>query len=207
MKTLFKLIIPIFLLLGLTQTTFAQNATYKHNVHLGTGFSLTGALFSDFIADSLDLGINRVSSTPAIQATYDYGFSERFSIGLAVSHQTFALEQEGYDYVFLDDTLAANGEHFLADVNRNNVAVRLLWHYVSRERLDMYVAARYGVTYWKTDVEYVDTNTKTTETAFVPFAPQIALGLRYYVTPQIGFSIESGFGAPHFFNAGVNYRF
>ncbi|MFK7947709.1 MAG: hypothetical protein AB8G11_08970 [Saprospiraceae bacterium] len=203
MKNLMKVILPLFVLLICSHTTFAQNETYRKNIHIGTGFSLGAAMLS-----SMDtIGIHNITSSPALQFAYDKAINKRFSVGFAYSHQDFELEHSGFAYSFLGDEIATGTEALIADVNRNNFAVRLLWHYVSRERLDMYVAGRYGFTYWKTDVNYIGEIDDMTAREVVWFAPQVALGLRYYVTPKVGFNIESAFGSPHFLNVGVNYRF
>lgn len=202
-----KVILPLFVLLIFSQTTFAQNETYRKNIHIGTGFSLGAAVLSNPNADDVTIGIHNITSSPAFQFAYDKAINKRFGYGFAYSHQDYELEHSGFAYSFLGDEIATGTEALIADVNRNNIAVRLLWHYVSRERLDMYVSGRYGITYWKTDVNYIGEKDDMTTREIVWFAPQVALGLRYYVTPKVGFNIESAIGSPHFLNIGVNYRF
>lgn len=205
MKNLIKVILPVFVLLFFSQTTYAQNETYRTNLHIGAGFSLGAGLLSD--PNEISIGVHEVTSSPAFQVTYDKAINKRFSYGFAFSHQDYELEHSGFAYSFLNDEFASGTEALIADVNRNNFAVRLLWHYVSRERLDMYVSGRYGFTYWKSDVNYVGEKEDMTARELVWFAPQVALGLRYYVTPKVGLSIENAIGSPHFLNIGVNYRF
>lgn len=184
----------------------AQNGDYKQNIYVGAGFSLVGGLF-----DALGgTGTESFSTTslPAIQLNYDYALTPKLSAGAAFSYQGFGFDVT--DYTFLDDSLNLTTESFSGNVNRTNIAARVLFHYGNNEKLDMYSGVRLGMTNWKTSSE----STSGAVSDFFgdgfsgwSFAPQlIAFGLRYYVTDNIGLSFESTLGAPHFLSAGVNYR-
>lgn len=203
-----KRLYAIILFSSLVQIAFAQNEDYyQHNVHVGTGFSLAGAVFRDWIPDSLDLGISRVESKIAKQFTYDYSFHPRWSVGFAYSNQRFLIEQSGYSLTLFDNVLS-EGEHITGKIDRNNYAVRVLFHYFNKEGLDMYISARNGITRWRMKIEEVDTENKFTKTATVWFAPQLALGMRYYfIKDKVGLNLEAGVGSPHYLNVGLNYRF
>ena len=202
-----KKIFTIISLLVLVQIAFAQNENFQHNIHVGAGFSLAGAVFTDRVPDSLDMGINRIDSKIAKQFTYDYSFHPRWSVGFAYSNQRFLLEQSGYSLTVLDNVLS-EGEHIMGKINRNNYAVRVLFHYFNKDELDMYISARNGITRWRMKIEEVDTENKFTKTSTIWFAPQLALGMRYYfIKDKIGLSLEAGVGSPHYLNAGLNFRF
>lgn len=196
MNNVLKTIFSSLFFLGMMLNVNAQNSTYRHNFQIGGGFSAYG-IYNSVISlqqDSLASGDitwkSHGSSRPAIQLTYDFAFNDKFSIGLAYSYQRFILDVPQYVYM---------------DSKRNNVAVRFLWHYVQKERLDMYVAARLGVTFWDENFDYTHDPFDMAEKRKLP-APQIALGTRYYITKNIGLSIEAAFGAPHYFSFGANYR-
>lgn len=196
MKFLQKPTLTLFFF-GLMLSVNAQNTDYRNNFYIGGAFSLYGvynsvtSLQQDSSTTTGDITWkSHGSSKPAIQLTYDFALSNKFSVGLAYSYQRFILDVP--DFVYLDS-------------KRNNIAVRFLWHYVQNERLDMYAAARLGMTYWNENYDYTyDPNDMIEKRKLI--APQLALGTRYYITPNIGLSIEAAFGAPHYLSFGANYR-
>lgn len=197
MKNILKITFVAVCLLTFVLHGNAQNSEYRHNFYIGGGLSAYGAynkvqlLYQDSIAPDNITWKSYGSSKPAIQLAYDFAINDKFSVGVAYSYQRFILDVPQYVY---------------SDSKRNNIAVRFLWHYVQNERLDMYAAARLGMTFWNENYDY----------SYDPFdeivkrnlpAPQIALGTRYYITENIGLGIEAAFGAPHYFSFGANYRF
>lgn len=197
MKNILKITFVAICLLTFALHGSAQNSAYRSNFYVGGAFSAYGiynsvaSLQQDSIAPDNITWKSHGHSKPALQFTYDFAFNDKFSIGVAYSYQRFILDVPQYVY---------------ADSKRTNVAIRFLWHYVQNERLDMYAAARLGMTFWDEDFDYTYDPFDTAEKRKLP-APQIALGTRYYVTPNIGLGIEAAVGAPHYFSFGANYRF
>ncbi|MFK7951083.1 MAG: hypothetical protein AB8G11_26115 [Saprospiraceae bacterium] len=196
MKILQKTIFLILFTFGFIYSINAQNADYRNNFYVGGGFSAYGILNSitslqqDSIAPDNITWRSNGRSKPAIQLTYDFALSNKFSVGVAYSYQRFILDVPQYIY---------------SDSKRNNIAIRFLWHYVQNERLDMYTAARIGMTFWNESFDYDYDPLDTVEKRRL-LAPQVALGTRYYITQNIGLGIEAALGAPHYFSFGVNYR-
>lgn len=191
-----------------------QNSTYRQNAYLGLGFSGKGLQYADDV--TIDNGSHLLSDTllihsirssrVAIQANYDYALTNRFSIGLAYSNQGFSENNSAYSMMGVD-SIPVPQQDYDAAIQRNNLAVRLLWHYVQNEHWDIYAGLRYGVTFTTSKYVFPTANTdfKETETDFTSI--QFALGWRYYINDQVGLSVEAALGKPHFLSVGANYRF
>jgi opacity protein-like surface antigen len=188
-----------------SNSLFAQNGDYKSNIYAGAGFSLAGALFDALGAGGT--GEVTTNSLPAIQLNYDYALTPRVSAGLAFSYQGFGFDVNDYQYLDQDFNLVT--EDFSADLQRTNIALRVLFHYGNSEKLDMYSGVRVGMTNWVSKINSSDPNNDFfgADLSGWSFAPQlIGFGMRYYVTDNIGLSLETALGAPHFLSIGANYR-
>jgi hypothetical protein len=189
-----------------TNSVSAQNGDYKQNIYAGAGFSLVGGLFDALGSDTS--GAFTTSSLPAIQFNYDYALTPKISVGAAFSYQAFGFDV--MDYTFVDASQNSVTEDFSANLRRTNLALRIMFHYGNSEKLDMYSGVRLGMTGWNISSE----STTGAASDFFDgsyngwgFAPQvIPFGLRFYVTNNIGLSLESAIGAPHFLSIGANYR-
>jgi len=184
--------------------TNLQAQDHKSAITVNAGFSLVGGLF-DLPDAGNTTGDVSSYSLPAIQVGYDYFILNWFSVGAAGSFQFM-----GVDY---DNYVDENGEtvNGTLDIVRSNFAARALFHYFNKGRLDMYSGVRLGLTNWaiSDDLsnESYDYNSVVSSTG-TNFAPQLILyGLRGYITENIGLNAELAVGAPHFFSAGLNYRF
>ncbi len=172
---------------------------HKSALTVNAGFSLIGGLFS-----LPDEGVSNYS-IPAIQVGYDYYILNWFSLGAAGSIQFMGVDYDNYEY--------ETGEFVNGDLSivRTNVAMRALFHYFNRNRLNMYSGVRMGLTNWNIDNNLTDKNYDYDEvlsSTGIVFAPQLVLfGLRGYFTENFGANLEFAVGPPHFFSAGLNYRF
>lgn len=199
-----KLAFALVFTFGIGQLAFAQSPEHKHNVYLGAGFSLVGGLF--------DLGSNgdtvNTNSSPALQLTYDYSVSKVITIGAAFSRQSYTFAFNDYTYT---DPNSGNlvTESFSGQLNRTNIAARVLFHYGNKGKLDMYSGLRLGMTNWAGNFETTDPNFDQFDSFNGwAFAPQlIPFALRYYPAANVGLSFETAVGAPHLFTTGLNYRF
>ena len=180
--------------------TSLQAQDHKSAITVNAGFSLVGGFFS--VSDE---GVSNYS-IPAIQVGYDYYITNWFSMGAAGSIQMMGVEYDNYEY---EAGEVVDGE---LDIVRSNFAVRALFHYFNRGRIDMYSGVRMGLTNWSisenlTDNTY-DYNNVFDQTSGVLFAPQLVLyGLRGYFTENLGANFELAVGLPHFLSVGLNYRF
>jgi hypothetical protein len=200
--------------LGWSTDTFGQSQDLRQNIYVGTGFSLMGFRYSDGAVVSNGAYINNDTlliysvrnSRAALQTTYDYALNNRFSVGIAYSNQGFSENNSAYYYESFD-SVGVPQRDYTTKINRNNIAIRFLWHYVQNEHFDIYAGLRYGVTVtnYKYDFFNLNTDLKITESDWTSI--QLALGWRYYITENIALSAEAALGKPHYLSVGANYRF
>jgi hypothetical protein len=185
-----KILLLSFLALSLSFSVHAQNEAHKSTICVNGGFSLVGTIIS--------AANGQTSSIPAIQFTYDYGLTNWFSLGGAVSYQ-------GMNIDYTD----SNFGDYSTSLKRLNFGLRSLFHYANSGKVDLYSGLRLGYTNWNVsstskDPDY-DPNSVFSGGGF---APQVILfGFRGYFTEHFGLNSELTVGAPHYFSIGLNYRF
>ena len=173
-------------------TLSAQRMAGESTIGVHTGFSLASALFS---LSEIDAN-GDASTPPALQFTYDYAVTDRFSLGGGLSYQNFKLGYSNY---------GETKESFDVQLSRFNLGIRGLFHYGNSETMDMYSGLRVGLSNWSLDIGTNDPNFDPPKTEGITFAPQLILfGIRGYFTEHLGIGGEVGVGAPHVVSFGVN---
>lgn len=189
----------------------AQNLDYKSNLSINVGGSTVGAILksldvAEINIDNFEISSINTTGTPVLELNYDHGINNWFSIGVAGAYQQFQTSLEGMK------TAEGATEQIDINLNRVNVAVRPLFHYYNKERLDLYGGLRIGWTQWSANSNATD---KLLEEDIVDELPGIGgfrlqaipFGMRYYMTENFGFNGELAIGSPHFISGGLNYRF
>lgn len=180
----------------------AQKYQGQMNLTAGGSFSLTG-LAINAVTDALANGTGVTSrSTPGLNGMFDYGITDRFSLGAAYHFQNFRTEFTGYT-----DTAGNNvvGDYYFG-ITRQNAGLRALFHFGDNDDLDTYAGARVGYSFWKFSTNAsssgVDEATLTSRVW-----PQALFGMRYYFTDNIGANVEFAVGPPYYLMLGLNARF
>mgnify|MGYP001626546641 FL=1 len=99
-----KRITQLSIILLFSIASMAQTQEGEKVVSVKMGFSATGALIkgignsSDLDLDSIGTGDVSVSGLPALSASFDYGFSENFSLGALISYQAFSGSVRDYKF-------------------------------------------------------------------------------------------------------------
>jgi hypothetical protein len=209
-KSLFLL--PFFALCAFTNA-FSQNADYRSTVSVTAGLNvfqiiaLADKVFSDSLGAEVDL-----KATASYGINYDYGINKWFSIGLATGYNRFQFKSPNIQ-IDLEDGTTYQG--FIdASLSRTNIAIRPLFHYGNKGRIDMYSGFRIGANIWSANIkadrellpeDFGDVPLKnagaTLGLQFIPF------GLRGYVTEHVGLGFELGLGGPHYAALQLDYRF
>lgn len=198
------------LILGLAVQTQAQNDDYRMNGGVSLNYTFTGDALNTAVklAESSTTGFDK-KGFPSIQATFDYGLTKWFSIGLAASYQNIGYDFTGNSFVdSLNNTIV---EDYSVDFSRVTVALRPLFHYANNDRLDLYSGLR--IQYFSRSFENTSAD-PSTDSTFDDFSDAnkfgigiVAFGARYYITENIGLGTEINLGRPYIINLSVNARF
>jgi hypothetical protein len=183
----------------------AQKYQGQMNATAGASFSITGLFVNAVLATVDQAGGVNTSSIPGLNAMFDYGVSDRFSVGAAYYYQSFTTNFTSYT-----DTSGTvqNGDFKLALI-RQNAGARMLFHFGENENLDVYAGARVGFTFWSTKSDVPANSGLDLDVSAIRsrMLPQGIFGMRYYFTDNIGANVELAVGPPYFMMIGLNARF
>jgi opacity protein-like surface antigen len=183
------------------QQAAAQKYQGQMNFTVGGAFSLTG-LVGSAVTDAIQAGNGRATSTPGMAGMFDFGVSDRFSLGAAYNFQQFGVKFSSYTD---NNGNVVNGD-FKYTLTRQNIGARALFHFGDNDDLDIYAGARFGYTIWTTNTNAPNL-TLTDKTFKSRLWPQALFGMRYYFTENIGINAEFAVGPPYYMMIGINARF
>ena len=204
-------LIPLFAILA-TTFSYAQSADHRSTISATAGlnafqfFNLVDGALSDSLGTEV-----KIKATGSYGLTYDYSVVNWFSIGLAAGFNTISLDAPNVE-IERDNGDIYNGAIEMR-ATRTNIAIRPLFHYGNKGRIDMYSGLRIGASIWTGKV--VADSDLTPEDLDLPgfrgtgaalgfqFIP---FGLRGYVTENIGLGFELGVGPIHYAALQLNYR-
>lgn len=196
MKTLLSLII----LLCTTFIAVAQqnpDNPYKQTGSISIGNALAARTL--LVADSGQLAERQAS--PVIGFLYDYNTSKKFSLGANLSFQTFTVTVRDS----ISSQMLEQGR-----VNRVYAGLRGVFYLDNKDNLDIYTGFKFGYILFNTgQISGPNASNSNIEKELNNSRPSIGfipLGLRWYVTEQLGIMFESSLGVPTFLSAGLSYR-
>jgi hypothetical protein len=177
----------------------------------GVGWSVVG-LFLGVIDKGLDAASDvRSTKTPVIMGAYDFGLSDRFSIGAHYTYQSLTLRYDGYTTFsstgFFDSTVTGS---FRDRLLRQSIGIRPLFHFGDNDDLDIYAGLRLSFLRWSyksTRSDLGDDFATDILKAANPIKVQGVFGVRYFFTENIGFNTEFAIGPAYFAMIGINARF
>jgi hypothetical protein len=208
MKKLSISFLTLMMIAFFSTSSFAQQAAGQSVLGFHAGYSLLGALVKS-AEDAIDLTGSadvKATGTPALQLAFDYGMTQRVSIGVAAAFQTFGVKADNYTYTnAAGETITENAK---ANSTRMSFAIRTLFHYGNSDRLDMYSGLRLQRVQWSSSLDSTDPDFGIGDDfdagrfglGIIPF------GLRYYFTDALGAGFELMWGAPYLASLNVNYR-
>lgn len=211
MKKIFLVLIFIVFSLSL----FAQSFDATHKIGLGVGSSFLGLNTNLWVKGSL---VKDAYASPVPQFSYTFMADENVGVGFAATYQLFY-----FDLFPID----AQSSAVIMKINRFNATFHLKYYFLNKDKFDVYAAGRLGLTYWQGNVSFSQLNDYLSRIApsfisdaliskVVPsnlifrkpfFAYQLNLGGNLYITKNIGFKMETGFGAAYWAMTGLNLRF
>jgi len=211
-KTL-KRITQLSIILLFSLASMAQTQEGEKVISLKIGFSATGGLIkgvgnnSDIDIDSLGTGDVSVSGLPALSASFDYGFSENFSLGALISYQEFTGSVRNYTFSNADSFKL---EDFSFNLKRIYLGIEPKLHWGgSNEKIDLYTGIRAGYILWSNNIETTDKNFDLFNRFNVgrPSVALVPLGGNFYFNEDTGANFEIAIGAPYLFTVGVQHKF
>lgn len=194
-------------------TTVQSYAQQKGEIVLGahTGFSFTGAIYrlvQDVSeSDTLSSGLLSGSNLPVFGASFDYGVSDRFTIGALASVQHFSAKVRENSFSAQDSSF--NIRPVDANFNRFYVGIVPKYQYeTGSENFEMYSAIRAGFIFWQGNFDAENSNIDALS-GFAGGRPAlsiVAIGGRYYFNSNLAFNFELATGAPSLLSLGINYK-
>ena len=197
--------------LGFLSAAQAQNEQYRHTLSATAGLNAFQIIaLADNFGDNQNAQNASITATGSYGLTYDYGFKNWFSLGGALSYNNLKASASQIDVV-KEDGSTYSGPVDLK-VSRTNIAIRPLFHYGNKGRIDMYSGLRIGVSVWGATIDagagllpedVIDSARGTGAAVGLQLIP---FGLRGYLNEQLAIGFETGFGAPHYAAFQVSYR-
>jgi hypothetical protein len=188
----------LVLAFGLGSFNTAQAQAHEQGqigITAGIGYSLIGGLF-DAVTDGDNV---EGTGTPVINGMVDYGIGDKFSLGLAVSYQSFKAEYS--DYLHFDFTQ----ESFEEKWSCLSIGVRPLLHFGNSDNFGMYTGARVGFTTWSYSNSSNNITFIETDVSLGTIGVQPLFGANIYFTDNIGMNMEIGIGT-YLAAAGIKVR-
>lgn len=193
-----------FLLLAAVCVAVASHGQKEEGaiaVNAGVGYSFFGLLGSlNFsVQDEFEI---EGKATPVYTGAIDYGFDNNISIGLGGGYQ--AVSQNIKNYSYIDANGNETTSSFKYEISRLNLGLRALYHF-GNGKIDAYSGAKIGMNYYSVDVETKDVdNPSWLRTGGTSFGFQlIPIGVRAYVSNNLGIFFETGVGAPCLISGGI----
>lgn len=182
----------------------AQREQNEVVITAGVGYSLGMALFKGVMNTALrESNLNEIKGTPIINGMVDYGITDNFSVGAAISYHQWNWQDQYTD---------TSGVTTMGNVraSRNNIGLRGLFHFGNNNRVDLYTGARVGYSLWRFKADASNTNGESASDFSAPagiFTAQALFGARAYFNEIIGANFEFGIGtAPYFLSGGLSFR-
>jgi hypothetical protein len=200
----------ILMIIGVAMPNKAAAQKYQGQSVItgGVGFSVVG-LFFGLVENALDATTNVNSTkTPVLLGAYDYGLSDRFSIGVGYTYQSLTIKYDGYYFNGSQDSLVTG--NFTDRLTRQNFGIRPMFHFGDNDDLDIYAGLRISMVRWNYSSSRPDLGAGWASDLLggaSPVKAQALFGMRYFFTENIGFNTELAIGPSYFAMVGINARF
>jgi hypothetical protein len=212
-KGSFIIAVALMLLAGIIAPKQASAQKYQGQsvVTGGVGFSFVGLLLG-VIDNTVDAATDiRSTKTPVIIGAYDYGISDRFSIGVGYTYQGITMKYDSYFKPSInggpDTTITGD---FKDRLSRQNFGIRPLFHFGDNDDFDIYAGLRLSFVRWSYNTNRPDLDVSGATSLLSGASPvkvQGLFGMRYFFTENIGFNTELAIGPSYFAMVGINARF
>ena len=142
-----------------------------------------------------------------------YLVSDNFGIGLDFNYVKSGYQYSDIcyscgDYDTLTGTYPDVEQTYRFESNVMRIMVRMDYHFVQTENLDVYLGVAAGYKYAKR-TGYLDGQVDASvgwSGALIPVATRAAIGMRYYFIPNLGLHLELGVGGGQVIQGGVSVK-
>lgn len=192
-RTVFIFIVLQFLNIHLKAQEVGAFEKGSSIISLGYGI---GNEWKGFLEDFTDYPDNsyKVTNNGTYSLIYEYGVSNKISAGIAL----------GYSQVEGNFNGAGTGFTFTEKLTNFSVLARANYHVGKFEKFDPYVGGGIGYFHFNYENDRPEiTNSKSPGA----FGYSIQLGLRYYLTSQLGAFAEVGYVGGSLVQLGASYKF
>jgi hypothetical protein len=196
-KKLISLTLLSMLLLINQQYAKAQ-AFQQEDVILSLGYGMPNLTKSVFKAAFEGENV-KVSGFGPLHAKVEYGISDKIGIGLSINHVSTNVDAQ-----YLDDI---DNKNYFANYNYNSTKfnLRTNFHFSNSDKLDAYWGFGVGYGIGSVGVSTNDPDLDEVDIDAGGLGFETTLGLRYFVTKDIGIYTEVGF-AKSIIQFGLNYK-
>lgn len=196
MKSPFSLCVLLFFSLVVKAQQNPDNP-YKQVGSVSFGNALAARTL--LVADTGQISERQAS--PVLGLLYDYQIGKKFSLGGNLSFQTFTVSVKDS----VSSQLLEQGR-----VNRIYAGLRGIFYLDNKDHLDIYTGFKFGYILFNTgEISGPNASNSNIEKELNNSRPSIGfipLGLRWYLSDQLGVMFESSLGVPTFLSAGLSYR-
>lgn len=144
------------------------------------------------------------SSTPTFDLTYDYGITKTFSLGGAVSYNSFSFINPNYSYINKSGIIVR--ESISAEYTLINVSVRPLYHWGKQENFEWFTGLRMGYGFWTGEVKTTDPYYDDDIYQKDLYQIQVLFGSRAYFRENLAVTFDVGLGSPYFASLGLSLK-
>jgi len=193
----------IVAMVAMPKTAKAQKYQGQMVATGAVGYSVAGLLLTA-ISDGLNAVDVNSSKTPVIIGGFDYGVSDRFSLGAVFTYQGLTAK---YNSFYNDSNILVAGD-FKDRLTRQSIGLRPLFHFGDNDDLDIYAGARFSYVWWnysssRSDVDW----TNLFERFGSPVKFQGIFGARYFFVENLGMGMEFAVGPTYYMSIGLHGRF
>jgi opacity protein-like surface antigen len=187
----------------LTSSNASAQAVEQGNIIIDAyyGFpNLYTAVFKSAYSNSAGTLNYAVKGLGPLGLRAEYMLADKFGMGLDIGFNKTLIsydEQSGsntYTYEFATQKLG-----IMATFN---------YHFLDNDKVDLYGVL--GVGYGSRTFDFTSTDPNYTNTAvesLIPVASKLGIGMRYFLTDNIGINVAAGFGQGGLLNAGLSAKF
>ena len=199
----------MFLACFLSHFVYGQKYKGQSQITANIGYNTENKLYLDMkYAINIDHLQANFKIDPVFAGTYDFGISDRFSLGLAYTYQHFIIDYDTYHGNDVDGNGIMYYGNFSDQFTRQSIGLRPCFHFVDNDDLDISFGARFSYVFWKYTTIRTDlNNNEVFESLKSPFKIQAVLRTTYFFTDYFGANLEFAIGPTYFVLGGLAFRF